>query len=225
LSIIGKQKEIEMTSMPSEMKMNKTRKMLFQLGSGAVVGGLAGYFGLGLLDHQAMAADQVIVSGIGLIYLLLGVIVGFGLIAPQLGSNILNVEDADEIREQRRILTGSAICMLALGAALMALPLAGPGGTLSPAAGLVGLLAALVLLIIVSIRDWKYYDEMLLQLSRDAGNLAFCGIGGVLLIWASAAWLGLAAAPTPLGLVALVMGGFLLAIFAASARKGLLAPL
>jgi hypothetical protein len=224
LSIIGKQKEIEMTSSPTEMKMNKTRKIIFQLVSGGIVGGLAGYFGIGLWNAQSMAPDQVIVSGIGLIYLLMGVIVGFGLIAPKLGSSVLNVEDAEEINEQRRILTGSTICMVALGAALMVLPMAGPGGSITPLVGIGGLLAALAVLIIVSIRDWKYYDEMLRELSRDAGNLAFCGIGGVLLIWAAAAWLGLAVAPTPLGLVALVMGGFLLAIFVASARKGLLKP-
>jgi hypothetical protein len=224
LSIIGKQKEIEMTTMPSEMTMNKNRKMIFQLVSGGIFGGLAGYFGLGLLDAENMAIDQVIVSGVGLIYLLMGLIVGFGLISPKLGSTILNVEDADEIREQRRILTGSTICMVALGAALMALPMAGPGGAISPLVGFGGLLAALALLTVISIRDWKYYDEMMLQLTRDAGNLAFGGIGGILLIWASAAWAGLAAAPTPLGLVALISGGLLLAVFVASARKGLLRP-
>jgi hypothetical protein len=189
-----------------------------------LIGGLASYFGLGLLDAENLAIDQVIVSGIGLIYLLMGLICGVGLIAPNLGSNILNVEDADEIRDQSRILTGSAICMIALGGALMALPMAGPGESISPLAAFGGLLAALALLIVVSIRDWKYYDEMLLELSRDAGNLAFCGIGSVTLIWASAAYLGLIIAPTPLALVAIISGGFLLAIFVASARKGLLWP-
>ena len=46
-----------------------------------------------------------------------------------------------------------------------------------------GLLAALALLIAVSIRDWKYHDEMMLQLSRDAGNIAVSGVGSVTLIW------------------------------------------
>lgn len=213
-----------MIAKPSKTKNNKIGKMIFQLLSGGIVGGLAGYFGLGVLDAKNMAVDQIIVSGVGLVYFLMGLIVVFGLIAPKLGSGVLNVEDADEIREQRRVLTGSTICMVALGAALMALPAAGPGGAIPPMAGFGGLMAAMVLLIVVSVRDWKYYDEMLLQLSRDAGNLAFSGIGGVLMIWASAAWAGLTAAPTPLGLAALVSGGFLLAIFVASARKGLLQP-
>jgi hypothetical protein len=213
-----------MTVGQTEMKMNKTRKLVFQLVSGGIVGGLAGYFGFGVLAAANMAADQIIVSGVGLIYALMGLIIGFGLLAPKLGSSILNVEDADEIRDQRRILTGSSVCMIALGAALMALPLSGPGGAISPPVGFGGLLAALAILIGISIRDWKYYDEMLLELSKDAGNLAFCGINSVILVWASAAWVGLAVAPTPLALVALVSGGFLLAIFAASARKGLIRP-
>lgn len=204
--------------------MQKGRKLIFQMAAGSLIGGLAGYFGLGLLDVENMVFDQVVVSGVGLIYLLMGLTCGVGLIAPSLGSNILNVEDAAEIRDQSRILTGSTMCMIALGAALMALPMAGPDGPISPLAAFGGLLAALALLIAASIRDWKYYDEMLLELSRDAGNLAFCGIGSVTLIWASAAWLGLVIAPTPLALVAIVSSGFLMAIFVASARKGLLEP-
>lgn len=213
-----------MAANETEQKMSKTRKIIFQLVAGALLGALAGYFGIGLLGADELSADQLIVSGVGLIYLLMGVIVAFGLIAPKLGSGLLNVEDADEIREQSRILTGSTICMMALGAALMALPMAGAGRMLSPAGGFCGLAAALLILIIITIRDWKLYDEMMMQLSRDAGNIAFCGIGTVMLLWASAAWLGFADAPTPLGLVALVSGGFLLSIFIASGRRGLLMP-
>jgi hypothetical protein len=213
-----------MSNISMEMNMRKGRKLIFQLVFGGLIGGLAGYFGLGSLDLETMAADQVIVSGVGLIYLLMGLVVGFGLAAPKLGSNILNVEDADEIRDQRRILTGSSICRVALGVALIVLPMAGPGSQMSPLVGFGSLLAALVILTVISIRDWKYYDEMMLQLSRDAGNLAFATIGGVLLIWASAAWLELVSAPTPLELVAIISGGYLLAIFAASARRGLLRP-
>lgn len=211
-------------NMTREVKMQKGRKLIFQLIVGGLVGGLAGYFGLGLLDAENMAGDQLVVSGVGLIYLLMGLICGFGLMAPKLGSRILNVEDADEIRDQSRMLSGSAICMVSLGAALMVLPMAGLDGPISPIVAIGGLIAALALLIAVSVRDWKYYDEMLLQLSRDSGNIAFSGVGSVTLIWASAAWLGLVTTPTPLALVALISGGFLIAVFAASARKGLLLP-
>jgi hypothetical protein len=213
-----------MTITASETKMSKTRKLIFQLVSGGIVGGLASFLGFGLVDIETMSADQISVFGVGLIYLLMGLIVGFGLIAPKLGSRILNVEDADEIGEQRRILTGSTICMAALGAALIVLPMAGPDRSISPIAGFGALLAALALLIVISIRDWKYYDEMLMQLSRGAGSLAFAGVGGVLLIWSTAAWLEFATHPTPLGLIAVIAGGFLIAIFVAGARMGLLGP-
>lgn len=211
-----------MSNISMEVNIRKGRQLIFQLAFGGLIGGLAGYFGLGALDAETMAADQVILSGVGLIYLLMGLVVGFGLVAPKLGSNILNVEDAEEIRDQRRILTGSSICMVTLGVALIALPIADPGSQMSSFVGFGGLLAALTILIVISIRDWKYYDEMMLQLCRDAGNLAFGGIGGVLLIWASAAWVELVSAPTPLELVAIISGGYLLAIFVASARRGLL---
>jgi hypothetical protein len=204
--------------------MKKSHKLIFQLAFGGLVGGLASFAGLGVLRAENSAADQLVVSAIGLVYLLMGLIVGVGLIAPKLGSNILNVDDADEIRDQRRILPGSTISMIALGAALTALPMSGVGLALSPLAGLGGLVAALLIVIVISIRDWKYYDEMMMQLSRDAGNIAFCGIGGTVLIWASAASVGLTSAPTPLSLVAIVTSGFLLSIFAASARRGLLVP-
>jgi hypothetical protein len=209
---------------PSRVSGSKTRKLLFQIVGGAIFGFLASYLGIGLIDTETMAAEQIIVIGVGLCYLMMGLIVGFGLIAPKLAPSILNVEDAEEIREQCRILTGSTLCMVAIGAALMVLPLARPGGAVAPQIGLGAMLAALALLILISIRDWKHYDEMLLQLSRDAGNIAFSGVGGALLIWSVAAWSGLVAGPSPLGIVAVVMGGFLLAIFVASARKGLLNP-
>ncbi len=204
--------------------MQKRRKLVFQMVFGGLIGGLVGYFGAGLLGEDEIAADKVIVSAVGLVYLLMGLIVGFGLIVPRLGSKILNVEDADEISEQRRILTGSTISMVALGGALMLLPMAKSNGPISPTMGFGGLLAALAILIIISIRDWKYYDELLRELSRDAGNLAFSCVGGGLLIWASAAAMEMVAAPTPLALVASIAGGFLFAIFVASARKGLIYP-
>lgn len=211
-----------MNIVTSKANVQKGRKLILQLVFGGLLGGLAGYVGLGLLDTDNMTIDQVIVSGVGLIYLLMGLICGFGLIAPKLGSNILNVEDADEIRDQRRVLTGSTLCMMALGTALIVLPLGSADGPISPIAAFGGLLAAMALLIVVSIRDWKYYDEMMLQLSRDAGNLAFCSVGSLIFIWASAASLGLVTALTPLALVAIISGGFLIAIFVASARKGLM---
>lgn len=213
-----------MIKMSAADDARKTRKLVIQLLTGGVFGGVAGFAGMSLIDPSELAGDQIILAGVGLIYLLMGLLVGIGIASPKLGSKVLNLQDAEEIIEQRRILTGSTISMIALGAALMALSFAKTGGAVTPAVGLGGIFAALLLFVVISVRDWKYYDEMLLQLSRDAGNLAFCGIGTILLVWGSAAATGFATAPTALGLVSLVAGGFLLAIFVATARAGLMMP-
>jgi hypothetical protein len=216
-----------MTYIVMEEKMQKTQKRTLQLAFGVLIGGLAGYsFGgfLGAQTPRTMSIDQVIVGGIGVVYLMMGLIIGFGLAFPKLGSKMLNVEDAEEIGDQKRILTGSSMCMMVLGVALVILPMAKPDGAITPLVGFGGLLAALAILVAISIRDWKHYDELILQMSRDAGNFAFCGTAFALLIWASAAWAGLASAPTPLALVAIISGGFLLAAFVAGARLGLLRP-
>lgn len=213
-----------MTNVSAENKALKTRKLIVQMVSGGLVGGIGSYAAMSLIDPKTLNVDQVIVGGIGLIYLLMGLFVGFGLLAPKLGSKILNVEDVEEIHEQRRMLTGSSIVMATIGAALAALALAAPGATVSPLAGFGGIAAALMVSVAITARDWKYYDEMMWQLSRDAGNLAFCGIGTILMLWGSAAAVGLAAAPTPLALVALVAGGMLLAIFVSATRAGLMMP-
>lgn len=213
-----------MTNVSKENNALKTRKLIVQLVSGGLVGGISSYAAMSLIDPKTMNVDQVIVGGIGLIYLLMGMFVGFGLLSPKLGSKILNVEDVDEIHEQRRILTGSSIAMATVGAALAALALSAPGAAVSPLASFGGIVVALVVSVAITARDWKYYDEMMWQLSRDSGNLAFCGIGTVLTLWGSAAAVGFATAPTPLALVALVAGGMLLAIFVSATRAGLMMP-
>ena len=213
-----------MTKMSAADDARKTRKLAIQLLTGGVFGGVAGFAGMSLIDPSELAGDQIILAGVGLIYLLMGLLVGIGIASPRLGSKVLNLQDAEEIIEQRRILTGSTISMIALGAALMVLSVAKTGSAVTPTVGLGGIFAALLLFVVISVRDWKYYDEMLLQLSRDAGNLAFCGIGTILLVWGSAAATGFATAPSPLGLVSLIAGGFLLAIFVATARAGLMMP-
>lgn len=202
----------------------KLRKLVVQLVSGALVGGVVGYFGMSQLDPKAMKFDQILTSGVGIIYLLTGGIVGLGLLSPKLGSKFLNVEDADEISEQRRVLTGSTISMVAFGLALIALANAGFEGAISPTLGFAAVVLALFVSAVITIRDWKHYDEMMRGLSRDAGNIAFCIIGTVLLIWAGAAGVGLTAAPSPLMLVSLICGGLLLAVFAAAGRAGLMMP-
>ena len=108
-----------MTGSIVDENSRKLRKLFVQLVSGALVGGVVGYFGMSQLDPKAMQVDQILTSGVGIIYLLTGGIIGLGLLSPKLGAKFLNVEDAEEISEQRRMLTGSTISMVALGLALI----------------------------------------------------------------------------------------------------------
>lgn len=213
-----------MTRSTVDENSRKLRKLFVQLVSGALVGGVVGYFGMSQLDPKAMQVDQILTSGVGIIYLLTGGIVGLGLLSPKLGSKFLNVEDAEEISEQRRVLSGSTISMVALGLALIALANAGPDRAISPTMGFLAIVVALFVSVVVSFRDWKYYDEMMRALSRDAGNIAFCLVGSVILLWGAAASIGMAVTPTPLMLVSLVSGGLLLAAFVAAGRAGLMMP-
>ena len=202
----------------------KMRKLIVQLASGGLVGGLFGYFGMEQLDSANMAPDQIVTSGIGIIYLLTGLIVGFGLLSPNLGSKILNVEDADEIREQRRVLTGSTISMTAIGVALVLMANTHSGGLVTPATGFAAICISLFLATIITIRDWKYYDELMRQLSRDCGNLAFGITGTIVVLWSAAAAAGWVVPFSSLALIALFFGNLLLAAFVATARAGLMMP-
>ena len=213
-----------MPNISIENRDGKTRKLIVQLVSGGLFGAVASYSAMSLLDLRSMAADQIGLSAVALIYLLLGVIVGFGLVAPNLGSKVLNVENAEEINEQRRVLTGSTMAMISIGFALLALSLAGPGRMVSPALGFGALIASLVISVVITVRDLKFYDEMMLQLSRDSGNLAYCISGVTIMVWASAAAVGWIAAPTPFALIAIIAGGMLLAVFISAARAGLMMP-
>ena len=99
-----------MTKMSAADDARKTRKLVIQLLTGGVFGGVAGFAGMSLIDPSELAGDQIILAGVGLIYLLMGLLVGIGIASPKLGSKVLNLQDAEEIIEQRRILTGSTIC-------------------------------------------------------------------------------------------------------------------
>lgn len=203
----------------------KMIRLLTQLGAGAIVGYLAGHFFLGELEPDVISLEAFLLAMIGMIYGIIGISLGVGLLAPKLvGARLLNVEDADELNEQRRILTGSSIGMTAIGAALALLAMSGPGGMVPPIAGFGAITASLAIVIIISIRDWKYYDELILRMTLEASYLAFSVFCFVMWLWCAAAWVGWTAAPAPLAILALISGLYLLAICVVAARRGMMAP-
>lgn len=197
----------------------------------ALIGGVAGFAAaagmMHFLDSQAVGGlgkSPTIAALVGLVYALVGLVVAIGVASPPLGARFLNVEDADELREQKRMLGLSGVAMLLWGASLIALALAAPDGPVPVAIALVigggGLVAGSVL----SVGVHRACDELMRAINLEAGSLSF---GLVLLVagtWAMLAHLGYAAAPAPLDLLTLLYVLVLAASFITVGRRGMLAP-
>jgi hypothetical protein len=164
----------------------------------------------------------IALSGVGVIYLMMGLMVGLGTLMPGPGSKLLNVAGPDDLTDQRRVLLGSAASSLFIGAGLLALSLAGPAGLVPDGLALGTLALAFVLCVVIGLRQWSEYDELMRQMTTECGSIAFMialpGLGG----WAALAHLGRAAPFTPLWVLAALMFVLLISSFIAAGRRGLL---
>ena len=128
---------------PSRSGTAKWRKLLAQLTVGLIFGGLVGY-GAGHWAGDYAAArglDELPLSAelaglVAVVYILIATIVLAGAVSPMLGAKMLNVEDADEVREMQAQFLSSGFAMLLWGLALLGLVLAAPAGPLDPVAAL-----------------------------------------------------------------------------------------
>ena len=207
----------------------KTRKLIVQLVSGAIVGALFTFFFLETADKVVDFQDPARLSAVaaGIIYILMGGIVAVGAIMPGAGAKFLNVEDAAEIVEERGKLWPSAIVCMLVGIMLLALALT-PGGGLPGAVspGVAGYIAAasFAALIVVSLWMRGKIDEFSRSLGTESAAMALylstLLFGG----WGALAHLGYVEWIAPLG----VLAGFallqLLAMFWVIGRRGLLMP-
>ena len=208
---------------------SKTRKLLLQTTTGAIVGAVVTFL---FLEYAGASADihdpgRLTAIAAGLIYVLMGALVGVGALAPGAGARFLNVEDAQEILDERpKIGLGAVVCIL-VGVLLIALALT-PGGDFQGllsrdvAAWIVA--AAFAGVIVLGFRMRRRVDEFNSALSVEATALAMhiCVLlfGG----WAALAHLGFVSWIAPLGL----LGGFALiklaAIFFIVGKRGMLMP-
>lgn len=218
-----------MSDMTIKPAAAKWRKLTLQLFLGALVGGgsmMAILTLTGKAMLQDMGGSRVALAGVGLIYLLIGAMVGFGAAAPKAGAKLLNVDDADELREQRGTLSLSLIIMVAIGGALIVLALARapgmPGGVIEP-------LIAFALLVVAlagsSLLGWladARYDELDRQLSLEGMSYGFSFTLLVLTLWAAAAHLGLGVRLLPVDVISLLAAMLLLGLFWAVGRRGMM---
>ncbi len=197
----------------------------------ALIGGVAGYVAaadmMHFLDSQAVGGlgkSPTIAALVGVFYALIGLGVAIGVASPQLGARFLNVEDADELREQKRMLGLSGISMFLWGVSLIGLALAAPDGPLPAVVALVIGGGGLVAGTLLSVGVHRACDELMRAINLEVGSLSFGLVLLVVGIWAMLAHLGYTAAPAPLDLLSLFYVLVLVASFIIVGRRGMLAP-
>lgn len=217
--------------MMTEEKTTATPRRVKKLLISMLIGGVAGYAAslaaLHFIDSEiigGLGKSASIATLVGVLYVVIGLGVALGTASPKIGARFLNVEDADELREQKKVLTGSGWAMVLWGAGLMALALAAPDGPLPPAAALALGGGGLVIGTVLSIPAYRLSDELMRAINLEGGALSFeltvLIAGG----WAMLAHLGYAAGPASLDLLTLFYVVVLLASFIAVGRRGMLMP-
>ena len=182
-------------------KKRKLKKTLFALGMGAVVGFLGASALMRVMDSERFAgagASVEIASLVGMFYVIVGLMVGLGALNPKAGAKVLNVEDEDELREQRQQLLYSSLGMGLAGVALVAVAHGGTAGSIEPAVALAVYLVCMVIAVIVSILSRKHSDELMRAIGTETASLSYylmLFIGGS---WALLAHLGYLPGPQPL---------------------------
>ncbi|APE27038.1 hypothetical protein [Aurantiacibacter gangjinensis] len=203
----------------------RTKKTIFSVGLGGLIGFIGAMGALRLADSGvlgSLGASEEIALLVAMLYALTGASVLFGLVAPNAGARFLNVEDADELREQKPMLLGSGIGMLALGGLLVMAALGGEGGVSAPATTLMACAVLLVVAAITSIRSWRLQDELMRAVGSETAGLAFYIVvlaGGT---WSLLAHLGYAAGPAPLDWLTMFWAFLLLAAFIVVGRRGMM---
>ncbi len=195
----------------------------------ALIGGVAGFAAsagmMHFIDSTAVGGlglSATIAALVGVFYAVIGLGILIGTASPKVGARFLNVEDADELREQKRALGFSGMGMLAWGVALMALALAAPDGPVPQSAALAIGLGGLIFGTVLSVLVYRACDELMLAINLEAGALSYGLVFAVVGGWAMGAHLGYVADPAPLDVLTLFYVLVLLASFIAVGRRGML---
>lgn len=214
--------------MTSTVSQSNWKKFFIQMLAGAVVGGGSALLVLQAWDDAgSMEPAQSFALLTGLIYALMGLMVGIGVIAPGAGARVLNVEDAEELRDQRSVLALSAAACVLIGLLFLVLatvPAGGDDGLVrrEVAAVLAGICVAA--LIVLARMTNRLVDELTRHISMESSALtmqaSFVVFGG----WGALVHLGFVEWIAPLALVAGMALLQLVAIFWVSAKRGLLVP-
>ena len=214
------------TTTPATESSRKLKKILFALGLGGV-GGFLGTLGfMRLADSGAigsLGASREIAGLVAIVYIVTALGIVGGVLAPGAGAKFLNVEDADELREQRFQLIASGVGMAAMGGALLVAALAAPVGPIGAGLALAISVGLMVVTVATSFASYARQDELMRSIGRDTAGVGFYIVVLVGGGWSLAAHLGYAAGPAPLDWLTMFWGLLLVAAFIVVGRRGMLA--
>ena len=215
--------------MTSETPPSSANRILRKLIIPAAIGGVAGFAAsagmMRFIDSDTVGGlgpSPTIAATVATLYIVISLGILLGTANPQLGARFLNVEDADELREQKKMLVWSGGAMLLWGIALLALALAAPEGPVPQPVALVVGAGGLVIGSLLSIIVYRASDELMLAVNLEAGALSYGLVLLVVGLWAMLAHLGYAEGPQPLDLLTAFYVLVLLASFIAIGRRGML---
>lgn len=201
------------------------RKLVIPALIGGIAGFAASYAMLHFIDSDmvgGLGTSESIAALVGVLYCVIAVGLLIGTANPRLGARFLNVEDAEELREQHRMLVYSGLAMVLWGVALLALALAAPGGPVSQNAALAVGASGLVIGTLLAVQSYRMSDELMLAMNLEAAALTYSLAVLVLGTWAVIAHLGYTAGPQPLDLLTTFYVLVLVATFIVIGRRGML---
>ena len=203
------------------------KKFLGQMLAGGAVGaGLMAAvlcFGDGLGLDSAEPA-QIAAFAAGMIYGVMGLMVGILALVPKAGARILNVDDADELRDQQPVILISAAACVAIALFFLILAAAtngGDGGLVDRDVALAVAAVSLVAIIVMTRRMTRMTDELTQKISTESSALAMHATMILFGGWAALAHLGYAQWVDPLAFIASLALLQLVVVFWVAARRGM----
>ena len=205
------------------------RTFLQKFGIPAIAGAVSGFISVFLvtlyMDSGALGdldRSREIAMLVAVLYFITSLSVLVGAASPSFGSHFLNVEDADELREQRAMLCYSASGMFALGIALVLAALARPIGPVPAGVAIAGFAAMMVLAAFTSARQMGLMDELMKAVSTETAAMTFYLlflVGGTWTLLGHVEWI---APPKPLDWLTMFAVLMLIASFWVTGKRGML---
>ena len=214
-----------MTELKDPKEKTWMQKWGVPLGVGATAGFVSSFVALQFIDSDSiggLSTSSEIALLVALIYMITAVAVLVGMASPSLGEKFLNVEDADELREQRSVLLYSGIAMTLWALALGALAFAGPEGIIENTPALTGAGLAMLAGLWFAWKSYTLSDELMNAVNMEATAISYFMTFAVLGTWALLAHTEIMSGPAPLDMLTTFYVVALAATFIAAGRRGML---